>query len=110
MLMELLATHDQCVADFVADDQKNDILSYDIIQDAEISHAKFVLSDGVGPKTLDRSRRRRRPSSKSSENGGFDGLSVAGRQGVQLRLCLVRDRDSKSHLKTPHRILCVTRS
>jgi hypothetical protein len=54
MLMELLAAHDQFVADLPPDDQEDDFLIRDIIQDTEVAHPEFELGHRVGPKLLDR--------------------------------------------------------
>ena len=43
MLMELLATDNQCIADLPPDQQEDDLLSRDIIQDAKVTHPEFEL-------------------------------------------------------------------
>jgi hypothetical protein len=53
--MELLPFHDQGIADFAPDDQKDDfrVLFLHIIQDAQVANAEFKFRQGIWAEPLD---------------------------------------------------------
>src|SRR5689334_3753838 len=79
MSMKLLPSHDQLVADLPPNDQKDDLGSLHIVQDAEGAHAQFELGEGVRPQPLDRPRWRGRPVLEPRQDGGFQDTAVARR-------------------------------
>jgi hypothetical protein len=54
MAMELLAFHNQLVADLSPDDQDDDFFSFNIIQDTQVARPQFKLGQGIRAQALDR--------------------------------------------------------
>jgi hypothetical protein len=52
MAMKLLAFHDQFVANLPADDEKDDLGLFYIIQHSEITRMQFIFSERILPKTF----------------------------------------------------------
>jgi hypothetical protein len=58
MAMELLALHNQFVADFPPDDQDDNFVPFDIIQGPQVSRPQLELGQRIGAQALDRFRGR----------------------------------------------------
>jgi hypothetical protein len=102
MSMELFASHDQFVADLPSDDEEHHLgtVLLDIIQDAEVTDTQFVLRQRVRAKTPDRFRWDRRLVSQPSRDRRLDDALLANRQGSELRVSFVGNRNSKRHPET----------
>jgi hypothetical protein len=92
MAMELLAFYDQFVADLPPHDKQNDLRSLDIVQNAEVSDAPLELGKRVRTQPLDGPGQRRRLMEETGLNRRFEEAVLAGRQRVQLRFGVHRDR------------------
>jgi hypothetical protein len=95
--MELLATHNQGVANLPSHDEEDYFLILNIIQDPEVTHPQLELCHRVGPEPLDRICRRRRLVAEPRQDGGLDRSPITGRQILQLPLGFAGDRDSEGH-------------
>jgi hypothetical protein len=54
MAMELLAFHDQFVADFSPDDQDDDFFAFDIIQHTQVARSQLECSKRIWTQTFNR--------------------------------------------------------
>ena len=69
MAMELLAFHNEFVADFSSDNQDEDFVSFDIIQDTQVRCPQLKLRQRIWTQPLDRFRGRCRLVFQPGEDG-----------------------------------------
>jgi hypothetical protein len=97
MLMELLASNAQCVADFAADYQQYNFVAFNIIQHAEVSDAKFKFGKWVLAKSLYGPGWRCGLVCEPRLNCCLQSTLLACRQGDKLPLSVGRDGYLISH-------------
>jgi hypothetical protein len=103
MAMELLAFHDQFVADFPPDDQDDNFLSLDIIQGTQVTRPKLELDQRVGPQTLDGFCERRRLVLQPGQDSRFQDALVTNRQRSKLPLGILGDGNLERHGRISHK-------
>jgi hypothetical protein len=93
MAMEFLAFDDQ----FVSDDQKDNLVFFDIIEDTEVSCAQLKLSERIRAQALDCFGGRRWLIFQPSPNGGLENALLTCGQCSELAVRDFRDRDLERH-------------
>jgi hypothetical protein len=97
MAMKLLTFHNQLVAFLPPDDQDDNFVTFDIIQDTQVSRPKFELGQRVRTQALDRFRGRRGLVLQPGQNSRFQDSLIPRRQAPELSLRVVGDRNLESH-------------
>jgi hypothetical protein len=100
MLMELLTGDDQGIAHLATDDQQDDLIPFDIIEDAEVAHPQLVLRHRVGPEPLDGPGGGHRLVAEPGEDRSLQSPTLTSGESVQLRLGLAGGHDSEGHRGT----------
>jgi hypothetical protein len=102
--MKLLASHHQFVTDLPPDDQQNDfgIFLLHIIQDPKVPNTEFKLGQGIGPKPADRLRGPVRLISQPRLDRHLKDSLLANRQGSQLCVRIVSNRNVERHPEPSH--------
>jgi hypothetical protein len=95
--MELLAFHNQFIADFPPHHKQDDLHTFDIIQDAEVADAQLELRKRVGTQPPDGLRLRCRLVKETGLDRRLQKALLADRQRTQLRFGICRDGDLERH-------------
>jgi hypothetical protein len=101
MAMKLLALDDQFIAGLPPHHKEDDLISLDIIQDAEVSDAQFKLGQRVGAQPLDRLRCGCWLVEEAGLDGRFEHALFSDRERPQLRFGGRGDRDLERHRRPP---------
>jgi hypothetical protein len=80
MAMELLAFHNQFVADLAPDNQDNNLVSFHIVQGTQVSCPQLELGQRVGAQPFTRPGGRRGMLFEPGQDGRFQDSLVADRQ------------------------------
>jgi hypothetical protein len=97
MAMKLLAFHNQFVSDFPSDDQDDNFIPFDIIQGTQVACPQLELSKRIRAQAFDRFRRLRRLMHQTGLDCRFHISLVACRQGPELAIGILRDRNLEGH-------------
>jgi hypothetical protein len=95
--MKFLAFHNQCVADCPSDDQDDHFVSFDIIQGPQVACPKLELRERIGAQALDRLRGCRGLMFQPAQDSRFQDSLLAGWQGPQLPVGVLRNGDLERH-------------
>src|SRR5262245_33936202 len=100
--MELFAFHDELVALLCAHQKDSHFvfLRIDIVQDAELARAQFVLCERILAELLYGFRGLFRLIGQTTMDGGFDGSLILRRQIIQVSLGLLGDGYFERHQRT----------
>src|SRR6266404_3166154 len=101
MAVEFRAFEDEFVADVASDNQENNLVAFDIIQDAQVSCPKFKLAKRIVAETFDGFRGRRRLMFQSRDDCRFELALISGGQGSELPLSVFRDDNREGHKNEP---------
>src|SRR5690349_17759676 len=97
MAMELLAFHNQLVANLAADREDDNLIVLNIIQDSEVSRAKLILRERIRPQSFDRFRGAVGLVLLPSKNSGFQDSLFTRKQRPKLPFRVLCDRDLERH-------------
>jgi hypothetical protein len=97
MAMELLAFDNKFVAYLAADDQDDNLISFDIIQRTQVPCPKLILRQSIWSQALDRFRGRGGLVLQPSLNRRFQDSLLACWQGPELPVGVFGDGDLERH-------------